>query len=248
MLRVSSAAAAAAALSLLSRRRRLASLPLNRDRQLTCDRDGTGNSNNDSAQEGFHDGHILQPVNRYRRVVVAGALTVAVACVGKAPEPLLQSPSTIKDIMDSMVEPSADFIFDSVAQIADEHGITEKAPHTDEEWKEVRRRAVQLLEAPNLLVMSGRKAALPHERSQNPQIELQPEEIQKLIDADHPAFSARALKLQDAADDALRAIDARNAKALFDAAGRLDKACESCHLYYWYPNDERAQKAFKEHP
>jgi len=172
-------------------------------------------------------------------------LIVVAACVGPKPEPLLQSPSTIKDIMDSMVEPSADFIFDSVAQIADEHGITEKAPHTDEEWKEVRRKAVQLLEAPNLLVMPGRKAALPHERSQNPQIELQPEEIQKLIDADHAAFSARALILQDAAAKALQAIDAKNAKGLFDAAGQLDKACENCHLYYWYPNDERAQAAFK---
>src|SRR6185295_10268085 len=147
--------------------------------------------------------------------------------------------------MDSMVEPSADFIFDSVAQIADEHGITEKAPHTDEEWKEVRRRAVQLLEAPNLLAMPGRKAALPHERSQNPQIELQPEEIQKLIDADHAAFVSRALTLQDAAVTALHAIDARDAKGLFDAATALDNACENCHLHYWYPNDTRAQEAFK---
>ena len=173
-------------------------------------------------------------------------LLFASACTGRTPEPLLQSPSTIKDIMDSMVDPSADFIFDSVAQIADEHGITEKAPHTDEEWKEVRRRAVQLLEAPNLLVMPGRKAALPGDRSQNPKIELQPEEIQKLIDGDHAAFAARALVLQDAAASALRAIDAKNAKGLFDAAGELDKACENCHLHYWYPNDERAQAAFKE--
>ena len=148
--------------------------------------------------------------------------------------------------MDSMVDPSADFIFDSVAQIADEHGITEKAPHTDEEWKEVRRRAIQLLEAPNLLVMAGRKAANPNDRSQNPKIELQPEEIQKLIDADHAAFSARALVLQDAGAALLRAVDKKDTKALFDAAGQLDKACENCHLHYWYPNDERAQQAYKE--
>ncbi len=147
--------------------------------------------------------------------------------------------------MDSMVDPSAEFIFDSVAQIADEHGITEKAPHTDEEWKEVRRRAVQLLEAPNLLVVSGRTVARAGERSENPKVELQPEEIQKLIDADHAAFSARALVLQDAAAAALKAIDAKNAKGLFDAAGQLDHACENCHLHYWYPNDERAQAAFR---
>lgn len=172
-------------------------------------------------------------------------LLLAAAC-RKKPEPLLQSPSTIKDIMDSMVDPSADAIFDSVAQIADEHGITEKAPHTDAEWKDVRRRAIQLLEAPNLLVMSGRRVARPHERAENPNVELQPEDIQKLIDADHAAFAARALILQDAASAALRAIDAKDAKGLFDAAGALDKACENCHLYYWYPNDERAQAAFKE--
>ncbi len=146
--------------------------------------------------------------------------------------------------MDSMVEPSADYVFDSVAQIADEHGITEKAPHTDQEWKEVRRRAIQLLEAPNLLVMPGRKAARPGERSENPEVELQPEQIQTLIDADRTAFATRARVLQDAAGAALQAIDTKNAKALFDAAGQLDKACENCHLHYWYPNDERARKAF----
>lgn len=187
-------------------------------------------------------------MNSYRRLVLAGVLACATACVGGPPEPLLQSPATIKDIMDSMVDPSAEFIFDSVAQIADEHGITEKAPHTAEEWKEVRRRAVQLLEAPNLLVMRGRRVARQAERAENPNVELQPEEIQKLIDTDHAAFSARALVLQDAAAAALRAIDSKDAKGLFAAAGELDKACENCHLHYWYPNDTRAQEAFKANP
>jgi hypothetical protein len=112
----------------------------------------------------------------------------------------------------------------------------------------VRRRAIQLVEAPNLLVMPGRKAARPGERSDNPNVELQPEEIQKLIDADHAAFSARALVLQDAGTAALRAIDTKDAKGLFAAAGQLDKACENCHLRYWYPNDERAQAAFRASP
>jgi len=26
----------------------------------------------------------------------------------------------------------------------------------------------------------------------------------------------------------------------------VDKACESCHLHYWYPNDKRAREAAKE--
>src|SRR5262245_48439298 len=147
--------------------------------------------------------------------------------------------ATIKDIMDSMVDPSGEFLFESVVTIADEHGITEKAPQTDEEWKEVRRRAVTLLEAPNLLVMSGRKVAQPSERPERPEIELAPEQVQKLIDGDRVRFINHARDLQDAAMTALKAIDAKDKKALFDALTGIDKACENCHLEYWYPNDKK---------
>ena len=154
--------------------------------------------------------------------------------------------ATVKDIMDSMVDPSADFTFESVAEIADERGVTQKAPQTDDDWKQVRRHALVLLEAPNLLVMEGRRVAQPHERSENPQVELQPEEIQKLIDLDRPSFVRRAQRLQDAAAMALTAIGNKDKTALFHAIEAIDKACENCHLRYWYPNDQRAQQAAKE--
>ena len=139
------------------------------------------------------------------------------------PEPELLKTATIKDIMDAMVDPSAEFLFDSVAMIADEHGITEKAPQTEEEWAEVRRRAIQLLEAPNLLVMKGRKVAQAGEQSKNPDIELQPAQIQALIDADRLTFIDRAHTLQDAATMALKASDAKDKKALFAACERLTR-------------------------
>jgi hypothetical protein len=183
----------------------------------------------------------------HRRLMLASLVVAASACTNAKPaEPDLLATSTIKDIMDSMVDPSADYLFEAVAQIADEQGIRQKAPQTDAEWKEARRRAVQLLEAPNLLAMRGRKAARPGEKSENPDVELQPEQIQALIDADRVQFVTRARTLQDAAQALLQAVDAKNANTLFDAAGRLDKACENCHLHYWYPNDKRAQEAAKE--
>ena len=148
--------------------------------------------------------------------------------------------------MDSMVDPSGDFLFESVQEIADENGIREKAPQTDEEWEEVRHHAFILIEAPNLLTMEGRVVAHPNEKSKNPQVELQPEEIQKLVDGDRPSFIRRARKLQDAATLALKAADAKDKDALFKAIDSVDKACENCHLHYWYPNDKRAQQAAKE--
>ena len=165
------------------------------------------------------------------------------ACSKTSPPVHVLTPAaTIKDIMDSVVDPSAEFLFESVAEIADEQGVREKAPQTDEEWKEVRLRAIALVEAPNLLVMTGRAVARPGEKSQNPQVELQPEQIQALLDADRRGFIDRAKVLQDAAVLALKAADARNKDALFSACEQLDKACENCHTHYWYPNDGAKRK------
>jgi hypothetical protein len=148
--------------------------------------------------------------------------------------------------MDSMVNPSGDFVFESVQEIADEHGITEKAPKTDEEWESVRRHLFVLLEAPNLLTMDGRKVARPEDRSRNPEVENQPEDVQRLVDADRQSFIRRARRLQDAAALAMKAVDAKDTNALFHAIEGIDKACENCHLHYWYPNDKRAREAAKQ--
>jgi hypothetical protein len=148
--------------------------------------------------------------------------------------------------MDSMIDPSADYLFETIVQIVDETGIIDKTPQTDEEWKEVRRHALILLEAPNLMTTPGRKVAAPGEKAEFPQVELHPEQIQKLIDDDRASFVRRARKLQDAAALALETIDARDKDALFKALEQVDKACENCHLHYWYPNDERAKQAARE--
>ncbi len=148
--------------------------------------------------------------------------------------------------MDSMVDPSGDFMFESVQEISDEHGISEKAPKTDEEWEEVRHHLFILLEAPNLITMEGRKVARPEDKSKAPGIENEPEEVRKLLDADRPSFIRRARRLQDAATLAMKAVDAKDKDALFRALDDIDKACENCHLHYWYPNDKRAQEAAKE--
>lgn len=177
----------------------------------------------------------------YPWVPVASLLMLVTACA--PPPPPLLHPATIKDIMDSMVDPNGDFMFESVQQISDEHGIREKAPKTDEEWEQVRRHLFVLLEAPNLLIMDGRKVARPEDHSRNAKVENEPAQVQKLIDADRPSFIRRARRLQDAATVAMQAVDEKDKDALFRAIGGIDKACESCHLHYWYPNDKRAQQA-----
>jgi hypothetical protein len=155
-----------------------------------------------------------------------------------------RGPATVKDIMHSVVDPSGDFLFHSVQTIADEHGVREIAPHTDAEWESVRQHLMVLVEAPNLL--QGRKAARPRDRSKNPQVESEPEDIQKLLDTDGATFIRRAQRLHDAASVAMKAVDAKDKDALLLGLDGIDKACESCHLRYWYPKDKRAQEAAKQ--
>jgi hypothetical protein len=155
-----------------------------------------------------------------------------------------RGPATVKDVMHSVVDPSGDFLFHSIRTIADDQGVREIAPHTDGEWENVRQRLMVLQDAPNLL--EGRRAARLRDRSKNPEVESQPEEIQELLDADSSDFIRRAQRLRNAASVALKAVDAKDKAALLLGLDGIDKACESCHLRYWYPKDKRAHEAAKQ--
>jgi hypothetical protein len=183
-------------------------------------------------------------MRRFVILCLAGAsVLVAVGCNRTPPPSPLQPEATIKDIMDSMVDPGADVLWESVATTVGAAGIEELQPRTDDDWKNVHRNAVILVEATNLLKMNGRHVAKPKEKSENPGIELEPEQMEKLINDDRPAFIKFANGLHDAAMPALKATEERNPAALLNAGGAIDTACENCHLKYWYPLSEQAQKA-----
>ena len=167
---------------------------------------------------------------------VGVSLWLAAACGALQPQPEYQTTATIKDIMDSMVDPNADYLWESVATIVTAAGTEERAPRTEQDWITLRRRAIPLIEATNLLQMPGRRVAKPGEKSENPGIELGPEEIEAVINQDRAAFINFAHGLHDAVLPALKAIEARDVKGLSDAGEKIDTACENCHLKYWYPN------------
>ena len=145
-----------------------------------------------------------------------------------------------------MVDPSGDFVFSSIQEISDANGISEKAPQTDAEWADVRHHLTVLHDVPKLLTQEGRKVARPGDKSLDPKVENEPQETQELIDADRAGFQRHAQALEDSAALAIKAVDARDKTALKTAITAIDKACESCHLAYFYPHDRRAQQAATE--
>ena len=174
-------------------------------------------------------------------VAVAGLLWVAVACSSSKPAPAAEAESavrvtaTVKEIMDSVVDPNADVLWDSVSTTISREGTVENKPRTEEDWARIRRSAVTLVEATNLLVIEGRKIAPDGHKSEYPGIELEPDEMQKLVDADRASWVRYAHGLHDKAMVVLKAIDDKNVQGLMDGGEGIDEACENCHKHYWYP-------------
>ena len=156
------------------------------------------------------------------------------------------SPITLQELMDQQVNPAGEFLFRSIREITDEHGRRVEAPVSDAQWALVREKLDVLRNAYDALTAPGLKAAPPGFRAENPGVESEPEEIQQALDSNRPDFDRRALRLKQAADFVMQAADARDPMALMKALDGIDRACESCHLRYFYPRDKRAQLQAKE--
>jgi len=160
--------------------------------------------------------------------------------------PLYRFTNAIQDIMESIVAPSADVLFDAVATDITAQGVNEKRPQNDEEWEVVEHNAVALVEAMNMIKMPGRIVARPGEKtkSEGPDApELSAEEITAKINRNRPLFLKYANALQTQAIRALAIARKHDAQGLFDIGEDIDEACENCHLEYWYPKDSAAREA-----
>jgi hypothetical protein len=182
-------------------------------------------------------------------VVLAAASLLAGCTTAPAPEqraaPEQQSSSaappyrltaSIREVMNSVIDPNADVVWNAVKTVIERGRPTEHAPANDQEWAEVRRAALIVTEGANLLMMPTRPVAPPGAGSLTPGVELAPEEVRALIDKSPAAWNLFAQGLQNAMAPAMAAIDSKNSQALFEAGEKIDTACENCHQVFWYPN------------
>lgn len=186
---------------------------------------------------------------RSRALILASSL-FAVQCSrpASAPSAATKEPTpivSVRELMTNIMDPLADNIFDAVATDITEQGVVEHSPKTDEDWAKVMQGAVALAEGTNLLKMHPRLAAPPDykfdpaERGPNAP-ELAPADIQKKIEADLTRWNRHADDLRVEALKVMDIVRARDASRLFQAGSDIDKACENCHLEYWYPGDRKA--------
>lgn len=183
------------------------------------------------------------------RVLVAVAVAGALAACGKSePPPAAPAASAsaikltagIQDIMKDLIEPSAEFLWESVSSTATLEGVEEKQPRTDEEWAEVRKHAIIVAESANLILLEGRHVAREgkvlddHGTPGN----LTAAEAEQAIAADRATYEGFGQALHDAGVAFLKAAEERNPQGILDAGETMDQVCEGCHLKFWYPGQK----------
>src|SRR5882672_5974859 len=176
------------------------------------------------------------------RVVMLGAICLLVACSKPAPEqqpppaaPPYHPVASIREVMNSVIDPNVDVVWNAVKTDIDHGKQIEHAPANDEEWAAVRHSAMTVSEGANLLMMPGRAVAPQGAGSLAPGIELAAAQVRALIDKSPSGWNQFARSLQDSLQPALAAIDKKDSLALFEAGDKIDEVCESCHQVFWYP-------------
>ena len=141
------------------------------------------------------------------RLIPFGAVLL-VGCATLPPSTLDAPPFkpvvTVKQLMEWILDPAADVIWDSVKSIITENSTKEIEPRTDDEWATVRTGAATVAESGNLLMMQGRARG-------------------------GQQWMAAAQRLIDTGNSALKAAEARDAGALLNAGGEIYDACIACH-------------------
>ena len=140
-------------------------------------------------------------------ITLAAAITAAPGCGGGPQPPPFKPVADNQQLMEGVIEPAADVIWDSVGTIITSAGEENIRPKSDEEWEAVRNAALTLTESGNLLMM-----------------------VPRAVDGDEWMRLCQAMI--DTGTAAVRAAESKNPDQVFDAGAEIYAVCTNCHSKY----------------
>jgi len=114
---------------------------------------------------------------------------------------------SIKQIMNGIVAPGANAVFNAVSTTVTAKGVEEVFPRNDEEWATLGNSAAALAEAGNLMLLDGRAI-------------------------DNGDWVKMSRELVDAGTLALKAVEAKSTEAVLTAGEKVNESCDNCHAKY----------------
>jgi hypothetical protein len=192
-------------------------------------------------------------IGRYGVIVVAALMTAVCSTPATERSPSAGKPLigeitpvvSVKELMQHMIDPIADNIFDAVWWDNTAQGVVEHKPTSDDDWEKVKIGATTIIEGIELLKVP-RPFAPPGDvnDSLGPHPpELSPTQIQAKLEKDPVLWIAKIQALRNVGLEVLEIAKKKDTNALWQAGGDLDEACEACHLEYWYPGDRATVEA-----
>jgi hypothetical protein len=140
-------------------------------------------------------------------ILVSFIVSVCAGCSSAPEPPPFRAVADNKLLMQAVIDPMADVVWDSVKTIVTIKGTEEIRPKTDAEWTNVRNAAVALTESGNLLMLVPRAK-------------------------DGGEWMKASQQLITTGEAAVRAADSKNADRLFTVGGDIYEACSNCHRQY----------------
>jgi hypothetical protein len=173
---------------------------------------------------------------------------MAVAGCSAKPEATTAAPQSqtftpvlsVKELMENIIDPQADYVFDAVGSDIGPKGIVDIVPTTDDDWTKIQRGAYVLAESSNLLKMTRKMAPDGVANGEKGGPELTPAQIEAKVKENPALWNSHADTLRAEALKVIDIVKARDASKLLAAGSAIDQACEACHLDFWYPGDREA--------
>lgn len=158
----------------------------------------------------------MRPFKQYFILILSVVLSITMlsGCSESntsGPSQTLSPATTVHQTMIWILDPAADLVWGSAGTVITEAGEKDLSPTTDEEWENVVRSAAIIAESGNLLMMHGRSY--------------------------NPDWLEYSQGLSTAGTLALKAAQAKDSDALFNAGGRIYQVCKACHSQFLIETD-----------
>lgn len=142
-----------------------------------------------------------------RIAIVAAGLLISGCRADAPPDPPLRAVATTKQLMEALIDPAADAIWESVGTVMTPGVTTEVVPRNDDEWAAVQLGALALAESGNLLLLPSRSGG----------------------NAEWIALAQRMIELSEKTS---KAAEAKSPTAVFDLGAEIYDVCANCHRQF----------------
>lgn len=121
--------------------------------------------------------------------------------------PPFDTTTSVKDLMANLVDPTADGVWDKFGTVYTKEGAFERAPANDDDWNEVKAKAITLVEVGNLLMLPARSG-------------------------NNDEWIKRAQALITQSQRAIKAAEAHDKEASFNIGADIYETCVNCHKQF----------------